>query len=86
MPRINFENIFIDLIRSQAQANLPKDKDKVDAAPVTAQANEHRLEKQNSTEESAIIIQKIWRGYNTRKMNKCIADTLHRNRTQQHIE
>lgn len=58
----------------------------MDTATGATHVTENRLEKQNSTEESAILIQKIWRGYNTRKMNKCIADTLQRSRTQQHIE
>lgn len=65
--------------RSQAQSNYSKDK-------VDTPAADNRLQKQNSTEESAILIQKIWRGYNTRKMNKCIAETLQQSRTQQHIE
>lgn len=70
---------FFFQIRSQSQPNQSKDK-------VDATTTENRLERLNSTEESAIIIQKIWRGYTTRKMNKCVADTMQRNRTQQHIE
>lgn len=45
-----------------------------------------KLINQNSTEESAIVIQKVWRGYSTRKTNKHIAENLQKNRTQQHIE
>lgn len=68
------------LFRSQEQNNQTKDN--VDASS----AKKAPLVSQNSTEESAIIIQKIWRGYNTRKMNKYIAENLQKNRTQQYIE
>lgn len=66
------------LCRSQEHS---QSKDIVDAS-----SSKNKLINQNSTEESAIVIQKIWRGYNTRKTNKHIAETLHKNRTQQHIE
>lgn len=54
-------------------------KDRVDA-----NADIHPMP--NPTEVSAIIIQKIWRGYNTRKQNKYIAESLQKSRTQEHIE
>lgn len=34
---------------------------------------------------SAIVIQKIWRGYKTRQQNKNIAETLQKKRTQEYI-
>lgn len=56
-------------------------KDNTDAG-----SSKPKLINQNSTEESAIVIQKVWRGYSTRKTNKHIAENLQKNRTQQHIE
>ncbi|GAB0091846.1 uncharacterized protein DMENIID0001_067320 [Sergentomyia squamirostris] len=38
------------------------------------------------TENSAIIIQKLWRGYCTRKRTKTIAEKLQRKRTQEYIK
>lgn len=39
------------------------------------------------TESSAVTIQKMWRGYHTRKKtNKDIAERLQRRRTQEYIE
>lgn len=37
-------------------------------------------------EDSAIIIQKNWRGYRTRKKNKIIAEELLKIRTNEYIE
>lgn len=56
-------------------------KDRVDAS---AENRANSMPK--STEVSAIIIQKIWRGYNTRKQNKYIAENLQKSRTQEYIE
>lgn len=56
-------------------------KDRVDA-----NAENQISMTQKSTEVSAIIIQKIWRGYNTRKQNKYIAENLQKSRTQEYIE
>lgn len=67
-------------IRSQEQNNQTKDN--VDAAA----KKKPPLVNRNSTEESAVIIQKIWRGYNTRKLNKYIAENLQKNRTHQYIK
>lgn len=42
--------------------------------------------RKNSTEDSAIMIQKVWRGYNTRKQNKYLAETSQHSKTQHYIE
>ncbi|XP_055303021.1 centrosomal protein of 97 kDa [Sitodiplosis mosellana] len=66
---------------AQRSQEHSQSKDNTDAS-----SSKPKLINQNSTEESAIVIQKIWRGYNTRKINKHIAKNLQKNRTQQHIE
>lgn len=38
------------------------------------------------TESSAVTIQKMWRGYHTRKKTKDIAEKLHKQRTHEYIE
>lgn len=38
------------------------------------------------TESSAVVIQKIWRGYRTRKKTKDIAEKLLKKRTHEYIE
>lgn len=38
------------------------------------------------TENSAVVIQKIWRGYRTRKKTKDIAEKLLKKRTHEYIE
>lgn len=38
------------------------------------------------TESSAVVIQKIWRGYRTRKKTKDIAEKLLKRRTHEYIE
>lgn len=63
--------------RSQEQQQNNQSKDNVDAEQKSSPI---------STEDSAILIQKIWRGYNTRKQNKYIAENLQQNRTQEYIE
>lgn len=67
--------------RSQEQNNNNHSKDILDAAPA-----KKTIAKQSSTEDSAIVIQKIWRGYTTRKATAHIAKNLQTKRTQQHIE
>lgn len=56
-------------------------KDRVDA---NADSQDTSMPK--SPENSAILIQKMWRGYNTRKQTKYIAENLHKARTQEYIE
>ncbi|XP_030383587.1 centrosomal protein of 97 kDa [Scaptodrosophila lebanonensis] len=46
----------------------------------TERLNEH------VTETSAVTIQKIWRGYHTRKKTKDIAEKLHKQRTHEYID
>jgi len=38
------------------------------------------------TESSAVTIQKMWRGYHTRKKTKDIAEKLHKQRTHEYID
>lgn len=66
---------------TQNNNNSNQSKDRVDAI-----ADIQTKSLPNPTEVSAIIIQKIWRGYNTRKQNKYIAESLHKSRTQEYIE
>lgn len=40
---------------------------------------------EGSIDQSAIVIQKIWRGYKIRKQNKGIAEILQKKRTQEYI-
>jgi centrosomal protein CEP97 len=56
--------------------------------------NQHQIQQQQEslkqignkeTENSAILIQKLWRGYATRKKTKSIADVLQKKRTQDYI-
>ncbi|XP_062545550.1 centrosomal protein of 97 kDa [Armigeres subalbatus] len=53
-----------------------KEKDDVDGSTVV---------NNKTTENSAILIQKIWRGYQTRKRGQNIADILQKKRTQDYI-
>ncbi|XP_019549924.3 uncharacterized protein LOC109420075 [Aedes albopictus] len=53
-----------------------KEKDIVDGATII---------NNKTTENSAIVIQKIWRGYRTRKRGQNIADILQKKRTQDYI-
>lgn len=39
-----------------------------------------------NTEASAIVIQKIWRGYRTRKVSQNMAEKIMKMRTQEYIE
>lgn len=63
---------------SSAGKGLPgKEKDCVDAAAASLN--------NKTTENSAILIQKIWRGYMSRKRGQNIADILQKKRTQDYI-
>uniref|UniRef100_A0A8D8BEZ4 (northern house mosquito) hypothetical protein n=1 Tax=Culex pipiens TaxID=7175 RepID=A0A8D8BEZ4_CULPI len=55
-----------------------KEKDCVDSAAAASLNNQ-------TTENSAILIQKIWRGYMSRKRGQNIADILQKKRTQDYI-
>ncbi|EDS37309.1 phosphatasepp1 regulatory subunit [Culex quinquefasciatus] len=59
-------------------AGKPKEKDCVDSAAAASLNNK-------TTENSAILIQKIWRGYMSRKRGQNIADILQKKRTQDYI-
>lgn len=61
----------------QAFAASKKEKDCVDAAAASLN--------NKTTENSAILIQKIWRGYMSRKRGQSIADILQKKRTQDYI-
>lgn len=43
-------------------------------------------EAEKNTEASAIMIQKMWRGYRTRKVSQKMAEKIMKKRTQEYIE
>ncbi|XP_049288800.1 uncharacterized protein LOC125766636 isoform X1 [Anopheles funestus] len=76
--------------QQQTQQNLPhvglvpKTKDK--EAPVTSKAiTKEAMDDNKATETSAILIQKLWRGYVTRKRTRDVVEKLFHKRTNDHI-
>lgn len=47
---------------------------------------DNSMNSNQDTESSAVVIQKIWRGYRTRKKTKDIAEKLLKRRTHEYIE
>lgn len=78
------------------QINIEKLKTIRKMAAQRAQQQQQQLENNNLnctdrliehvTESSAVTIQKMWRGYHTRKKTKDIAEKLHKQRTHEYIE
>lgn len=64
-------------IRNKAAQRCQQQKECVDISNVNIN---------HETESSAVVIQKIWRGYRTRKKTKDIAEKLLKKRTQEYIE
>uniref|UniRef100_A0A182PQ39 Centrosomal protein of 97 kDa n=1 Tax=Anopheles epiroticus TaxID=199890 RepID=A0A182PQ39_9DIPT len=61
-----------------------KMKDK-DTAPLGGTAAKELLDDNKATENSAILIQKLWRGYVTRKRTRNVVEKLFHKRTNDHI-
>ncbi|XP_055919576.1 centrosomal protein of 97 kDa isoform X1 [Eupeodes corollae] len=64
-------------IRNKAAQRCQQQKEIIDISNVNTN---------HETESSAVVIQKIWRGYRTRKKTKDIAEKLLKKRTQEYIE
>ncbi|KAH8241792.1 hypothetical protein KR026_000547, partial [Drosophila bipectinata] len=72
--------------QEQQQLEIKQQQQQLDNSNDSTQTCADRLI-EHVTESSAVTIQKMWRGYQTRKKtNQDIAERLHRRRTQEYIE